>query len=413
LLIGSEIKMDCKQRVKIIHPQKKKENFFRENKKLFIIIFVFVIFYFLPLEIERLREGIYEALALTKEYAREHVIFSLLPAFFVAGAISVFVNKASVMKYFGAQARKTLSYSVASLSGAVLTVCSCTILPLFMSIYQRGAGLGPAITFLYSGPAINVLAIVLTARILGVDIGLARAVGAVFASVFMGLMMHLIFLKDENKRQANNNFHIESRESKPLFKTALPIVLIILFMVFANFKKPDGETLMLSTLYNLREIIALLCIIFVVFLVYRWYREDEIKQWLNQTLSFGLSIVPYLFAGILLAGFLFGRIGHEGLIPSEFVSSLVGGNSLRANFIASLLGAFMYFASCTEVPILQGLIGAGMGKGPALALLLSGPALSLPSMLIIAKAIGFKKTAVYVVLVVIVSTLFGFMFGNL
>ncbi len=405
--------MDCKQRVKIIHPQKKKENFFRENKKLFIIIFVFVIFYFLPLEIERLREGIYEALALTKEYAREHVIFSLLPAFFVAGAISVFVNKASVMKYFGAQARKTLSYSVASLSGAVLTVCSCTILPLFMSIYQRGAGLGPAITFLYSGPAINVLAIVLTARILGVDIGLARAVGAVFASVFMGLMMHLIFLKDENKRQANNNFHIESRESKPLFKTALPIVLIILFMVFANFKKPDGETLMLSTLYNLREIIALLCIIFVVFLVYRWYREDEIKQWLNQTLSFGLSIVPYLFAGILLAGFLFGRIGHEGLIPSEFVSSLVGGNSLRANFIASLLGAFMYFASCTEVPILQGLIGAGMGKGPALALLLSGPALSLPSMLIIAKAIGFKKTAVYVVLVVIVSTLFGFMFGNL
>ncbi len=413
MLIGSEIKMDCKQRVKIIHPQKKKENFFRENKKLFIIIFVFVIFYFLPLEIERLREGIYEALALTKEYAREHVIFSLLPAFFVAGAISVFVNKASVMKYFGAQARKTLSYSVASLSGAVLTVCSCTILPLFMSIYQRGAGLGPAITFLYSGPAINVLAIVLTARILGVDIGLARAVGAVFASVFMGLMMHLIFLKDENKRQANNNFHIESRESKPLFKTALPIVLIILFMVFANFKKPDGETLMLSTLYNLREIIALLCIIFVVFLVYRWYREDEIKQWLNQTLSFGLSIVPYLFAGILLAGFLFGRIGHEGLIPSEFVSSLVGGNSLRANFIASLLGAFMYFASCTEVPILQGLIGAGMGKGPALALLLSGPALSLPSMLIIAKAIGFKKTAVYVVLVVIVSTLFGFMFGNL
>ncbi|MEJ5227168.1 permease [Thermodesulfovibrio sp.] len=384
----------------------------KERYKLGLILLIFLIFYFLPIENQRFTNAIFEALALTKWYAQEHVLLCLIPAFFIAGAIAVFVNKASVMKYFGARANKILSYGVASVSGSILAVCSCTILPLFMSIYQRGAGLGPAIAFLYSGPAINVLAIILTARVLGWELGVARAFGAVLFSVVIGLLMHLIFLKEERMRRDADDFDIAGVKSKPLYQTVLHVSFMVAFLVFANWGKPsEGSLSLWWSIYSIKWILAILFFTLTLLASIRWFNKDELNQWTYQTWYYAYLIVPLLFIGVLVAGFFFGRVGYEGIVPSEWVYSIVGGNSLQANFIASVVGAFMYFATLTEVPIIQGLLGAGMGKGPALALLLAGPALSLPSMLVIMRTIGFQKTAVYVCLVVIMATISGMIFG--
>lgn len=386
----------------------------KERTKFGLILLMFLIFYFLPIENQRFINAIFESLALAKWYAQEHVLLCLIPAFFIAGAIAVFVNKAAVMKYFGAKTNKLISYGVASVSGSILAVCSCTILPLFMSIYQRGAGLGPAIAFLYSGPAINVLAIILTARILGWDIGVARAVGAVLFSVIIGLLMHLIFIKEEKNRQADEEFEVAGIQSKPLHQTALHLFFMIGFLIFANWGKPqEGSVAFWWTVYNIKWILAIIFFTLVILSSLKWFSKDELTQWVYQTWYYAYLIIPLLFVGVVVAGFFFGRVGHEGIVPSKWVYSLVGGNSFQANFIASVVGAFMYFATLTEVPIIQGLLGAGMGKGPALALLLAGPALSLPSMLIIMRTIGFKKTAVYVSLVIIMATLSGMIFGSI
>lgn len=384
----------------------------KERIKLGLIVFIFLVFYFLPIENQRFTNAIFESLALAKWYAQEHVLLCLIPAFFIAGAIAVFVNKAAVMKYFGAKANKFLSYGVAAVSGSILAVCSCTILPLFMSIYQRGAGLGPAIAFLYSGPAINVLAIILTARVLGWDIGVARALGAVIFSIIIGLLMHLIFIKEEKKRQADEEFDVTGIQSKPLYQTALHLFFMIGFLIFANWGKPqEGAVSLWWTVYNIKWVLAIVFLTLVVLFSLKWFSKDELTQWVYQTWYYAYLIIPLLFIGVVVAGFFFGRVGHEGIVPSEWVYSLVGGNSFQANFIASVVGAFMYFATLTEVPIIQGLLGAGMGKGPALALLLAGPALSLPSMIVIMRTIGFKKTAVYVCLVIIMATITGMVFG--
>ncbi|MDI6713881.1 MAG: permease [Thermodesulfovibrio sp.] len=384
----------------------------KERYKLALIFFIFIVFYFLPIENQRFTNAIFESLALAKWYAQEHVLLCLIPAFFIAGAIAVFVNKASVMKYFGAKANKVLSYGVAAISGSILAVCSCTILPLFMSIYQRGAGLGPAIAFLYSGPAINVLAIILTARVLGWDIGIARAVGAVLFSVIIGLLMHLIFLKEEKKRQSDEDFEVSWLQAKPLYQVAMHLFFMIGFLIFANWGRPQEEAVAFWWIvYNLKWILAIGFFTLVILSSLKWFNKDELVQWVYQTWYYAYLIIPLLFIGVLVAGFLFGRVGYEGIVPSEWVYSVVGGNSLQANLIASIVGAFMYFATLTEVPIIQGLLGAGMGKGPALALLLAGPALSLPSMIVIMKTIGFRKTAVYVFLVIIMATISGMIFG--
>lgn len=384
----------------------------KERYKLTLIILSFLVFYFLPIENQRFTNAIFESLALAKWYAQKHVILCLVPAFFIAGAIAVFINKAAVMKYFGAKANKILSYGVASISGSILAVCSCTILPLFMSIYQRGAGLGPAIAFLYSGPAINVLAIILTARILGWDIGIARAVGAVLFSVIIGLLMHLIFIKEEKQRHVDEDFEIAGIQAKPLYQTILHLFFMIAFLIFANWGKPsEGAVTFWWIIYSLKWILAILFFTLTIFSSLKWFNKDELTQWIYQTWYYAYLIIPLLFIGVLIAGFSFGRVGHEGIVPSKWVYSIVGGNSFQANFIASVIGAFMYFATLTEVPIVQGLLGAGMGKGPALALLLAGPALSLPSMLVIMKTIGFKKTVVYITLVIIMATISGMLFG--
>jgi len=369
----------------------------KEYKKLLYVIAVFLGCYYLPIESLRFNNAVFEALALVKWYAREHVLLCLVPAFFIAGAIAVFVSQASVIKYFGAKANKFLSYGVASVSGIILAVCSCTVLPLFSGIYKRGAGLGPAIAFLYSGPAINVLAIILTARILGWKIGLARAIGAVAFSVVIGFLMHLIFIKEEHARHAKGGLQPGVvKEPRPLWKNAVFFFSMVAVLVFAS----SGKWWITGFF-----------LVLVAAALYRWFRKDEMKDWVSATWAFALQILPLLLGGVLISGFLLGRAGHEGIIPSRYVTALVGGNSLFANFFSSVVGALMYFATLTEVPIVQGLMASGMGKGPALALLLAGPALSLPSMLVIRGVIGTKKTAVYVALVVIMATISGVMFG--
>jgi len=385
----------------------------KEWKKFLYIAAIFLGCFYLPIENLRFTNAVFEALALVKWYAREHVLLCLVPAFFIAGAISVFVSQASVMKYFGAKANKLLSYSVASVSGTILAVCSCTVLPLFSGIYRRGAGLGPAIAFLYSGPAINVLAIILTARILGWQLGLARAIGAVVFSIVIGLLMHLIFLKEERARHANGDLQFgEVKVSRPLWKDIVYFFSMVAILVFANWGKPlVGDTGIWSVIYASKWWITGFFMVVLGLTLINWFKKDELKEWTWASWGFALQILPLLLGGVLISGFLLGRVGHEGVIPSRWVEVLVGGNSLRANFFASIVAAFMYFATLTEVPILQGLIGSGMGKGPALALLLAGPALSLPSMLVIRGVIGTKKMLIYVALVIVMATTSGMIFG--
>ncbi|MCL6520393.1 MAG: permease [Armatimonadetes bacterium] len=374
----------------------------------------FLAVYFLPIDSPRVRRAFIEAFALLHDYAREHVLFCLIPAFFIAGAIAVFVSQASVMKYFGPKANKLLSYSVASVSGTILAVCSCTVLPLFAGIYMRGAGLGPATAFLYSGPAINVLAIILTARVLGFEMGAARAIGAIGFAFIVGSLMHLLFLKEEQAKavQAEEFLVSEVKEARPLWKTAIYFAVMIGILVFANWGRPVVNRGVWATIYQLKWEISGVLLILLAVILKKWFKKEELKEWASVTWDFALQILPLLFAGVLAAGFLLGRPGHEGLIPSTWVASLVGGNSLFANFFAGVSGALMYFATLTEVPILQGLLGAGMGKGPALALLLSGPALSLPSMLVINSILGTKKTIAYVSIVVVTATVAGLIFGS-
>ena len=385
----------------------------RERFKLLIILLIFVAAYYIPWANERVRQSGLEAFMMLQEYAREHVLTCLVPAFFIAGAIAVFVSQASVLKYFGSQASKILSYSVASVSGTVLAVCSCTVLPLFAGIYTRGAGIGPATAFLYSGPAINILAIVLTARILGWQMGLARAIGAVFFAVVTGLLMAFIFRKDDAARTAGQIYLPDQGEKgRTLLQEGLFMLILVLILIFAAFARPaEGSTGMWPFIFAIKwYMTAGLLIILGVMLKY-WFIKDERMTWVQSTWGFMKQIFPLLGAGVLVAGFLLGRPGHQALIPEHYIQSLVGGNSIWANLFAAVAGAFMYFATLTEVPILQGLLGAGMGTGPALALLLAGPALSLPNMLVIGGVMGVKKTAVFCSIIVILSTVAGMLYG--
>jgi uncharacterized protein len=384
----------------------------KESRKFLLMAAAFLACFYLPVELLPFRNPVFEALALVRWYAREHVLLCLVPAFFIAGAISVFVSQASVIKYFGAKAKKILAYSVASVSGTILAVCSCTVLPLFSGIYKRGAGLGPATAFLYSGPAINVLAIIMTARILGWELGLGRAVGAVIFSVVIGLLMHFIFIKEERARHASGNFAAgEVKEERSLAKNALYFASLVGFLVFANWVKPQSETGIWAFIYSIKWYLSVGFLGLVGIMLVRWFKKDELTGWVSASWTFAKQIMPLLLMGVIVAGLLLGRPGQEGFIPSWIIEKAVGGNSPLANFLASIVGAFMYFATLTEVPILQGLIGSGMGKGPALALLLAGPALSLPNMLVIRGVIGTKKTVIYISLVVVMATLSGMIFG--
>jgi uncharacterized membrane protein YraQ (UPF0718 family) len=424
-----------------------------EWKPLAIIGGFFLAVYYMPVGTGRFDNAVFEALYLTKWYAQEHVLLCLIPAFFIAGAIGVFVRQESVMKYLGPTANKVLAYGVGSVSGSVLAVCSCTVLPLFSGIYRMGAGLGPAIAFLYSGPAINVLAIILTARVIGIDIGIARAVGAVLFSVVIGAIMHFIFRHEEIKKVKAAMNMPAPEVKRPLWKDIIYFASMVAILVFANWGKSPDTSGFWYFMYAYKWYLTSAAALIFAAVVVLWFGlkpwkmalvvisaavlgfifphepvipfatgviglsvitstdKGEPGEWFSSTWGFAKQITPLLLGGVLVSGFLLGRPGHEGIIPSQWVMELVGGNSLFANFFASIVGAFMYFATLTEVPIVQGLIGSGMGKGPALALLLAGPALSLPSMLVINSYIGPKKTIIYCSLVVIMATITGMVFG--
>lgn len=427
----------------------------REWKPLATIAAVFLIFFYLPLGNIRFTGALMEALYLAKWYAREHVLLCLIPAFFIAGAIAVFVSQSSVMKYLGGKANKILSYGVASVSGSVLAVCSCTVLPLFAGIYRMGAGLGPATAFLYSGPAINVLAIILTARVLGLELGIARAIGAVLFSIIIGLLMHFIFRNEKTEKNKTEMVMPDEEVGRPLWQNSLYFAALVAILVFTNWGRPDETSGFWYIIYSQKWVIsgvasAMLGLMLIFWINIKWWKvtaaglvtlvlallfpqnpliafsagllglsvitvtsKGEAGQWLEQSWGFAKQIMPLLLYGVLIAGLLLGRPDFEGLIPSSWVAEAVGGNSIFANLFASVAGAFMYFATLTEIPILQGLIGSGMGKGPALALLLAGPALSLPNMLVIRSVIGTKKTVVFVALVIIMATVSGLIYGIL
>jgi uncharacterized protein len=385
----------------------------KERAKILIILLAFLGAYYIPWNNPVIRQSGLEAFMMLQEYAREHVLTCLIPAFFIAGAIAVFVSQASVLKYFGATARKILSYSVASVSGTVLAVCSCTVLPLFAGIYCRGAGIGPATAFLYSGPAINVLAIVLTARILGWQLGLARAIGAVLFAIITGILMAFIFRKDDAARTAGQMYLPDEGEKvRTLAQDSLFVFTLVLILIFAAFARPsEGSSGLWPAIFAAKWYITAGLLIALAFMLKGWFSKDERLAWVQSTWGFMKQIFPLLGAGVLVAGFMLGRPGHPALIPEHYIQTLVGGNSLGANLFASVAGALMYFATLTEVPILQGLLGSGMGKGPALALLLAGPALSLPNMLVIGGVLGVKKTATFCIIIVILSTIAGMLYG--
>jgi uncharacterized membrane protein YraQ (UPF0718 family) len=432
-----------------------------EWKSLGLITAIFIACFYLPVEYlqqsQRLVDSFWEALYLVRWYAQEHVLLCLIPAFIIAGAISVFISQGAVMKYLGFGANKLLAYGVASVSGTILAVCSCTVLPLFAGIYKRGAGLGPAIAFLYSGPAINVLAIVMTAKVLGMELGIARAVGAVVFSVVIGLLMSLIFRKEEQAKAAAAAQLVmpDEKAIRPLWQNSLLFFVMVAILVFVNWGKPLETSGIWYALYAGKWwLTGLLSLVFAVLLV-RWFNlkalhvltvaiavgllaflfpeqpliafaaavigftvltssaSGEASDWFTASWEYAKLILPLLLIGVLIAGFLLGRPGHEAMIPSQWIAQMVGGNSFSANLFAAVAGAFMYFATLTEVPILQGLIGSGMGQGPALALLLAGPALSLPSMLVLRSVMGNMKTFVYVLLVVIMATITGMIYGSI
>jgi hypothetical protein len=385
----------------------------KERYKLLLLILFFLVAYYVPWNHEVIRQAGLEAFMMLREYAREHVLTCLIPAFFIAGAIAVFVSQASVIKYFGAQANKLLSYSVASVSGTILAVCSCTVLPLFAGIYSRGAGIGPATAFLYSGPAINVLAIVFTARVLGWQLGLARAIGAIAFAAIIGLSMHFIFCKEEAQRE-ECQMHLPDEEEKgrSLLQEGLYMLVLVLILIFAAFANPGQEAALIwKTVFQAKWVVTGGLLIVLGFILTSWFEREELGQWVQSTWGFMKQIFPLLFAGVLFAGFFLGRPGHPALIPEHFVAELVGGNSVWANLFAALASALMYFATLTEVPILQGLLGSGMGQGPALSMLLAGPALSLPNLIVIGSVMGWKKTGTFAGIVVVLSTLVGMSYG--
>ncbi len=384
------------------------------NRKILVLLSIFLTIYFIPFSHERITQAILESFLMLSDYAHQHVLLCVVPAMFIAGAIVVFLNKQSVMKYLGPKANRFVAYSVASVSGAILAVCSCTILPLFKGIYKKGAGLGPAIAFLYSGPAINILAIILSYKVFGISLGATRMVSSIVLSILIGLIMQFLFRKEDEKRLSDERLfkeiHIE--ESKTLLQLSIFMISMIGILIFLNWAPSNGSNLFWDNIFRMKYVITGGFVFLLVFSLIKWFHKDDITQWVGETRDFAIQILPLLFIGVLIAGFLLGRPGKEALIPSSWIAQLVGGNSLAATFIASISGAFMYFATLTEIPIVQGLIGSGMGEGPALALLLAGPSLSLPSMLIIGSELGFKKTATFVSLVIVFSTIVGFIYGN-
>lgn len=367
----------------------------KKEKNIFaLLVGLFLVFYFMPMNSDLFMGAILSGFKLLHEYSREHVLTCLVPAFFIAGAIAVFVKKDFVLKYLGGKAKRVVSYSIASISGGVLAVCSCTVLPMFAGIRKRGAGLGPAITFLFSGPAINIAAIFLTISVLGPGIGLFRIFLAIILAIAVGLSMQAIF---REKTQEGDLFVEQEANKSSVGK--YPAAFLMIFLV--GILVVNGLQMNHFLKYGL--MIALAGLATVIALMK--FQKETNKQWMSETWSFTKMLLPLLFIGVFVAGFV------EPLLPQQVITNIVGANTIVGNLVASVFGAFMYFSTLTEIPILQALINKGMHSGPAVALLLAGPSLSLPNMLVVRGVLGNKKTAVYVLLVVIYSTLGGLLAG--
>lgn len=430
----------------------------REWKIFAALVAIFVVAYALPLGNLRIQAGIHEAFRLLQWYARNHTLACVVPALFIAGAITTFLSQGSVMRYLGPKANPVLAYAVASVSGCVLAVCSCSVLPMFAGIYKLGAGLGPASAFLYSGPAINILAIFLSARVLGFSIGAGRAIGAVVFAVVIGLIMTAVFRKGERaKAQAAMQMPEPEKPRRHIGKTAIFLASMILFLVFSDWFNPGNVVVKTSdgrefkavvihetkdavrfqleqdiesaktgdkitlpkteiaemqeqrtwviAVHHIRWYLAALCGLAVLIMAWQWFERDEIREWMHNTWQFTKLLVPLLYGGVFVVGFV------SVLLPEKQVAQWVGDNSLGANLVASVIGAFWYFATLTEIPITQALMKLGMHKGPVLALLLAGPALSLPNILVIRRVMGNGKTLVFILLVVVMSTIVGMFFG--
>jgi len=318
-------------------------------------------------------------------------IISLTIAFFLSGAIAQFMSQGAVMKYFGPNSDKRLSYLVASVSGAILAVCSCSVLPMFAGIRKKGAGIGPATTFLFSGPALNILAITFTFSLIGVDIGFVRVFSAVILSIVIGFLMYLFYNKSETVDANEAMFSMDDGNDRTFAQNALFFVTMIGILV-------SGAG---------RPVITSILVVILAVQLYGNFKKDELVDWCRETYSLARKIVPLFIVGIFAAGVI------TEIIPPEYMVTFVGNNSYGANIIASVFGAFMYFATLTEVPIVNGFMELGMFKGPATALLLAGPSLSLPNMIVISRVIGLKKAVTYFGLVVVLSAFVGMLAGYL
>jgi len=433
----------------------------KEWRTLAALVAVFLFAYLLPLGSPKVQHATIEGFKLLQWYARNHTLGCVVPALFIAGAIMTFLSRESIMRYLGPRSNKVAAYGVASVSGTILAVCSCSVLPMFAGIYRLGAGLGPASAFLYSGPAINILAIFLTARVLGFEIGLWRAVGAMVFALVVGLAMAFFFENQQAEPEAPTAFPQGENPppGRPLWKTALYFLCMVLFLVFSDWYNPgdvvvvrtdgtelagvllqetrdeivlqlergaagekvaerlvlgksdvaaieEADTWVIRT-YHVRWYLAGLMGLAVALMAWGWFSREELRQWMENTWDFAKLLVPLLFGGVLAVGFI------GTLLPEKQVAMLVGSDSLFSNFVASFVGALFYFATLTEIPIVEALMKLGMSRGPALALLLAGPALSLPNLLVLAKVMGVKRTAVFAGLVVVMATVTGLIYGRI
>lgn len=369
----------------------------KEWQKVLLLVGFFVILYFAPVDTPVVVASISAGLALLQEYARLHVLTCLVPAFFIAGTIAVYVKKDAVMRLLGPTTKKYIAYPVGSVSGGILAVCSCTILPLFTGIYKRGAGIGPAVAFLFTGPAINITAILLTGSVLGWDFAVGRLTAAILISVIAGLFMAFVF-QEHDRKTTVDNFAAGFQSDVPYSNGSIAIFFVLQLAVLVIF------TLSIDPL--LKTVLVILSLIGVVAIAVLVFRREHMLEWFRETWDLTKKIMPYLFVGVFIAGII------ETLIPAEVVTSLVGENTLLSNAIASTFGAFMYFATLTEVPIIQKLMNLGMGRGPALTLFLTGNALSLPSMLVLFKVMGRKQATAYILTIIFLSVLAGWLFGE-
>lgn len=361
-----------------------------ELRKLLIITAIFLFFYFVPFDADHERNAIISGLELLSEYAREHVLLCLVPAFFIAGGIAALLRRDFIIRFLGSSARRCIAFPVASVAGGVLAVCSCTILPLFGGIYKRGAGIGPAVTFLFAGPAINVAALFLTGRVIGWELAAVRVVASISAAILIGMIMQRLF-----KERGQGDF-VATDESTP--PTSLTVVFLLLMLAFLIVGGLDMQAALKTPLLGVLGGL-------VVFMALFSFERGHTNSWLSETWDFSKKILPYLFVGVFAAGII------SSALPEEAVRTLLGGNKITSVLFASVFGMFMYFATLTEVPVVSSLMSLGMGEGPALALLMAGNSLSLPSMIVISRLLGRKKAFVYFALVVLMSTIAGFSYG--